>query len=140
MPWFITAVAGGVIVFVVVGVFGAKLLADALHKKDNSVQIVSEVKQIFPYLLPSEAPTVATITDINKLSDQEFFRNAQNGDSVLVFPSSKIAIIYRHDKRAVINFGPTSVQAAPVSTPLVTPTQVTPARTPAPTPMLTPGP
>jgi hypothetical protein len=133
-------VAAGVIVFVVVGVFGIKLLANVLSKKDDSAQVIRELKQIFPYLLPSEPPTVATVADISKLSGQEFFRNAQNGDKVLVFSVAKVAIIYRRGQRAIINFGPTTSQTAAAATPLVTPPVTPEAAMPTPMPTLTPRP
>src|SRR5690242_11401091 len=34
--------------------------------------------------LPSETPTIATVSDISKLKDQPFFANAKNGDVVLI--------------------------------------------------------
>lgn len=106
--------------------------------KDDSAQITSEVKAIFPYLLPSDKPTVATVTDISKLQGQEFFRNAQNGDRVLVFSASRVAIIYRRQNHAIINFGPITANPAAAATPapVVTPAVVTPApaKTATPTP------
>ena len=117
----VMALAAVVVVGVLVGgVFGVKYIVDNfLHKKDDSAQVLSEVKQIFPYLLPSEMPTVATVTDVNKLAGQEFFRNAQNGDRVLVFSVAHIAIVYRHSQRSIVNFGPISAQTTATPVPLV---------------------
>src|SRR5579859_3613649 len=53
--------------------------------------------------LPSdEQPTVATITDANKLKDQAFFKNAQNGDKVLIYQKAKKGIIYRPSINKII--------------------------------------
>lgn len=58
-------------------------------------------------LLPKdEIPTFATVTDINKLKDQSFFKNAADGNKVLIYPNSKLAIIYDPSKKIIINVGP----------------------------------
>lgn len=58
-------------------------------------------------LLPKdEVPTVATVTDIDKLKDQLFFRNATNGNKVLIYPNSKLAIIYDPNTNLIVNVGP----------------------------------
>jgi hypothetical protein len=104
--------------------FGVKAAVDYFTHRDDSKQVYSEVKQIFPYLLPSEMPTVATVKDITKLQGQEFFRNAKNGDRLLVFSVAKIAIIYRQKDHSIVNFGPISSPTASSSpAPLVTPGQ-----------------
>lgn len=57
-------------------------------------------------LLPDgEAPTVATITDIDKLKDQPFFKNAKNGEKVLIYPTLKQVIIYDPVSNLIINVG-----------------------------------
>ena len=56
-------------------------------------QLVASVGRLM--LLPDEIPTVATVQDITKLSNQRFFRNAQNGDKVLIYPLASKAILYR---------------------------------------------
>ena len=63
--------------------------------------LVEEVSQI--YFLPDELPTIATVTDKNKLSDQEFFSKAKEGDKVLIFSRSKKAILYRQGANKIIN-------------------------------------
>lgn len=59
--------------------------------------------------LPSENPTVATISDISKLKDQPFFDGAKNGDKVLIFTEARKAIIYRDSENKIINSGPIAV-------------------------------
>lgn len=66
--------------------------------------LVAKVSQI--YLLPSELPTVATVTDKSKLSDQEFFTNAKEGDKVLIFPRNKLVILYRLSTNKIIEVAP----------------------------------
>jgi hypothetical protein len=55
-------------------------------------------------MLPSkEDPTIATVSDKEKLKDQPFFKNAENGDRVLVFTTSKKAVLYRPSVNKVID-------------------------------------
>src|SRR3990167_8021461 len=66
----------------------------------------------------SEEPTIATVSNKEKLKDQPFFANAQNGDKVLIYTKSKKAILYRPSINKIIdvsflNFGvsPTPIQS-----------------------------
>ena len=60
--------------------------------------------------LPNETPTLATVSDIAKLRDQSFFIKAQNGDKVLIYPNTKLAILYRPSIHKIINIGPITVR------------------------------
>lgn len=66
--------------------------------------LVAKVSQI--YLLPDELPTVATVTDKSKLSGQEFFTKAKEGDKVLIFPQNKLVILYRLSANKIIEVAP----------------------------------
>jgi hypothetical protein len=65
--------------------------------------------------LPNEAPEIATVSDINQLKDQSIFKDAQNGDKVLIFPSAKRAIVYRPSEDIIIEVG--NLVAASASSP-----------------------
>lgn len=59
--------------------------------------------------LPNETPTLATVSDVAKLSGQQFFKNAQNGDKVLIFSNAKMAILYRVSIHKIIAVAPLNV-------------------------------
>jgi len=73
----------------------------------DAERVVKEVEKI--YLLPDEVPTLATVSDKNQLADQVFFKNAENGDKVLIYSTASIAILYRPSLGKIINVGPISV-------------------------------
>jgi hypothetical protein len=63
------------------------------------------------YDIPNEEPTLARVSDPEKLrKEQDFFKNAKDGDYILVFPEAKIGILYRESTDKIINIGPVSVQ------------------------------
>lgn len=58
-------------------------------------------------ILPEdEEPTIATISDVEVLVEQQpFFEGAQNGDKVLVYVQARKAIIYSPERDVVVNVG-----------------------------------
>lgn len=77
---------------------------DQITKAENEA-LVEEVGKI--YALPKdETPTIATVIDKDKLKDQPFFANAQNGDKILIFTKAKKAIVYRPKEKVIVNAGP----------------------------------
>jgi len=55
-------------------------------------------------LLPSTAPTVGTVSDIEKLREKSaFFKDAKNGDTVVIY--SDRAIIYDGKADRIVNVG-----------------------------------
>lgn len=54
-----------------------------------------------------EEPTIATITDADALKkEQAFYRDAKNGDKVVIYMQEKKAIIYNEEKDVLVNVGP----------------------------------
>lgn len=52
----------------------------------------------------NEVPTIATVSDKNKLNKQLFFSKAENGDKVLIYKENGVAVIYRPASRKIVNF------------------------------------
>lgn len=70
-----------------------------------------------------EEPTIATITDADSLKkEQEFYKDALNGDKVIIYMQTKKAIIYNEAKNILINVGPIFVNDGATTTPSPTPT------------------
>ena len=61
------------------------------------------------YAIPDETPTVAEISDKDKLKDQVFFEKAENGDNLFIFSKARLAILYREETNKLINVGPISI-------------------------------
>jgi len=119
----------GVGLLVATSFIAGKIYTDVSMKRDDAKQTIQEVKKII--LAPTETPTVATVTDVTKLSGQAFFKDALDGDKVLVYAKAKVAILYRPSKHMIINVGPVAVTTTPTPTPIV-------VQTPQPTGSISP--
>jgi hypothetical protein len=74
---------------------------------EETQMLVEEVGKIIE--LPEEVPTIATVTEIEKVREQKFFARAENGDKVLIFTSAKKAILYRPNEKKIIEVGVVNV-------------------------------
>ena len=78
--------------------------------------LVAEVGNLIA--LPSdEKPTIATVTDVEKVKDQPFFRNAKNGDKVLIYTNARKAILYRPSEKRIIEVGAVNINQEATPTP-----------------------
>lgn len=77
---------------------------DSLAKEEVK-NITREVGKLYN-LPPDEEPTVATVLDKDKLKDQDFFKNTENGDKVIVYAKAKKAILYRPSTNKLVEVGP----------------------------------
>lgn len=72
---------------------------------NETQKIVAEVGKLI--VLPeSEEPTVATVSDVEKLRDQAFFANAKNGDKVLIYAKAGKAILYDPVAKIIVEVAP----------------------------------
>ena len=68
-------------------------------------------------VLPAdETPTLATVSDPEKLKDQAFFAHAQKGDIVLVYALAKKAILYSPSLNKIVEVAPINAGNAAGST------------------------
>lgn len=83
--------------------------------KREAEKIVSKVSVLM--VLPTdETPTIATISDKEKLKDQPFFRDAENEDVLLAYTKSMLAILYRPSANRIINVAPITINAKSATT------------------------
>ncbi len=79
-----------------------------LSEEARAKQIKSKVAKLIS-VPKDEIPTIASVTDTGKLNDQPFFKDAQNGDIIVIFPAAKKAIIYRESDNRLVNVGPIAI-------------------------------
>ena len=98
-----------VIVVVTAAIITSKAIKLSSTKKLNVDQeILESVAEVV--LLPNEAPQFATVSNVNQLKEQVFFKDAQNNDRVIIFPQAAKAILYRPSIDRVINIGPVTLE------------------------------
>lgn len=96
--------------------------------KEEMKNLVEEIGKIAK-LPQREDPSVATVTDINKLKDQPVFADSKNGDRVLLYTNAQKVVIYDPISRKIVNIAPLTAGARAVSNTIV-PSSV-PTATPA---------
>jgi hypothetical protein len=79
--------------------------AQAKKETDRLVSLLGKLME----LPAGETPTIATISDKDKLKDQSFFAQAQNGDILFAYTTSMKAILYRPSSNKIINVAPISI-------------------------------
>lgn len=78
---------------------------------DETADLVSRVGKHL--VLPeNETPTSATVTDLSKLKDQPFFAKAKIGDRVLIYTTSRKAILYDPVADLIVEVAPVTFNAA----------------------------
>jgi len=144
----------GFIIFVIILFIGAAGAAGYFYKQYNDIKnnpnkistdeidsITSAISK-FMDLPTGETPTLATVTDKEKLKDQDFFKNSENGDKILIYANAKKAVLYRPSIGKVIEVAPlligdaNSQEANPTEAPTETSKEV-PTEAPTKTPIET---
>lgn len=76
-----------------------------LIRSDDPAAIVVALSKVTD-LPEGETPTVSTLTDLESVKDQPFFRDAELGDKVVVFNKAGKAYIYRPTTGKLIGIAP----------------------------------
>jgi hypothetical protein len=71
---------------------------------NNQKEITDYTKQLEKIMIlpQGETPTLATVTNKEKLGGQPFFANAQNGDKVLIFSKAMKAVLFRPKEGKIV--------------------------------------
>ena len=73
--------------------------------KEEAEELVAMVGKLI--VLPeTEIPTVATVSEPEKLKDQPFFEKAKAGDKVLLYPEARKAYLYDPTLNKVLEVAP----------------------------------
>ncbi len=95
----ILAASGGIYTF-------ARYRSIQQEKSSNDVgSLVARVGKLIQ-LPQGETPTVATVSDVEKLRQQQFFVNAKNGDRLLIYSGAKKAFLYDPIANIIIDVAP----------------------------------
>lgn len=111
LPFLILALVGGAIGYYYWAQYQKmKNSPDLASQKETEILMV-KVGQLME-LPKDENPTVATVTDKEKVKSQPFFANAENGDKVLIFVKAQKAILYRRSMNKIINVSSVNLNQA----------------------------
>lgn len=79
--------------------------------QDEIAKTVAAVGKLI--VLPTgEQPTLATVSEPDKLRDQAFFANAKQGDKVLIYTNAKKAILYNPTLNKIVEVAPINIGPA----------------------------
>jgi hypothetical protein len=81
-----------------------KISPEVAAQSENK-QLVDKIS-VFMILPEGEEPTIATVSDREKLSEKDFFKKSENGDKILIYTEAKKAILYRPSINKVIEVAP----------------------------------
>lgn len=82
----------------------------ALNAQQQAIDLRNKVDRLVE-LSTNEVPTVATVTDAGVLKKQSFFQDAQNGDKLLMFNDTDLAVLYRPADNKIIQMAHVSLSA-----------------------------
>ena len=81
----------------------------------ESAKVIEAVGKLIE-LPAGEEPILATVTDVALLPKDPFYDKAKNGDRVLVYKGSKMAILYRPGPNKIIKVGSVKIEESRTAT------------------------
>lgn len=102
-----------------------KMLANPQVSTEAQTRNLTQKVGKLMVLPQGDDPTMATVLNRDVLKTQPFFAHAQNGDVLLMYPKTKLAILYRPSENKIINVASINIGATASSTP--SPDQPSPA-------------
>ena len=132
-PWARVILVPLLAILLLVGAIGGTALAIRLKPEmvglsKGNMLIQAEVEALLADIgkliaLPAdETPTVATVSDSEKLKNQPFFKNAQTGDKVIIYSNARKAILYRPTENKIVEVGAVNINQQNQPTPSATET------------------
>lgn len=105
------AVAGTAITFVLVSQNSSQVNSEQLQQvvEDETKKLEEEIGELTT--LPEETPILMTVSDKSLLTD-EIFKDAEDGDKVLVYESAGVMVVYRESTNEIIATGKVRAGAA----------------------------
>lgn len=101
------ASVGAVFIFILLVVLGGGSEQGLKIKKPEEVslsdKLLARVAELI--ILPDERPFVATLVDYKPLKDNPFFKDAKEGDKLLLFERMNKAILYDPKSNKLLNTG-----------------------------------
>lgn len=81
--------------------------------EETQKEIADVIEQVGRHIIlpEGEVPTIATVTEPEKLQDQPFFVNAEVGYKVLLYTGAKKAYLYDPEKDILIEVAPITTEA-----------------------------
>lgn len=102
-------------------VFNVILLLNSKDTRDAGAATEAEIKSLvaevsrFIVLPDKEIPTLATVSEPEKLRNQSFFANTEVGDKVLIYTASRKAILWRPSVKKIVEVSALNVDAGVAS-------------------------
>jgi|SRR3989344_6274044 len=76
--------------------------------REETEKLVAQVGKLI--VLPEgEVPTIATVSDPEKLKDQPFFTRAKTGHKVLIYTNARKALLYDPENHKIIEVAPINI-------------------------------
>lgn len=106
-PWrfIVLTLVGAIVVGVCAWLLFAEEATPAQKKEAYIESVVQEIagKALIPQ---GETPTIGVIPDPTTIPEnKDFFRNASQGDYLVVFPHARLMLVYSPTKKVIVNMG-----------------------------------